>query len=737
MSSKNSKIDFFKATLIMIALVITFLLLVLKSNVSESFNLEIGDVAPTKIKSPITTVNEYATDELKLEAENNTSAVYVIDEEKTTEMEKELDNFFLLIESKRVSYNAMIAYNSSLPEGSEPRVYNFETALEDYTATEAETLITMSTEDYSVFKSSIESVIDETLQAGIKTDEMPKTSVLVKDSLANKIDSKYVDIAYKLALSFLEPNNFIDEEITQANKDLAIENVEDVMIKEGQTIVDEGEIITLESYSLLNQLGFIEADASKVDIVEVLGYLAQCMIMLLLFLTFIVKFEIKSLESHSLCLAFFVIYLIGLLALSVITGSNYAANFSLLILLWVAVLIDFKVAFLMTIMLCIQGISLAGFTVVDVMYVLLAGFFMVSVSHQITERSKLVSTTIMLCLFNVAVTYVLNYFFTSTQVATNIFSVENRELIYVPLFATALVVCLAIGTMPLWEVMFGILTPTTLTELTKPSKPLLKRLTIEAPGTYHHSLIVANLSEAAAEKIGANFNLIRAACYYHDIGKLSNSSYFGENQNGVSMHTSLSPEESTKIIKAHVTDGIELAKKHKLPQKVMEIAFQHHGNTLVKFFYYKALENNPDAKEEDFRYTSNRPQTKEAGIIMLADTVEAAVRSMIKTLASDDELKAYISKLINDKISDGQLSECELTYKEVEVVKETFFGVFQGMYHERVVYPEKKETPKVEDATIKDKLDTTTSYDSKEKEEDVEEVTEVDDEEKSHVDEKE
>lgn len=254
-------------------------------------------------------------------------------------------------------------------------------------------------------------------------------------------------------------------------------------------------------------------------------------------------------------------------------------------------------------------------------------------------------------------------------------------------------VVIAVGSLPFWEATFEANTPLRLLELTNPNNELLRRLMIEAPGTYHHSLIVANLAETAAYEIGANTALARAGAYYHDIGKLKNPQMFSENQAGYNPHDDLAPETSAKIITQHPKDGVEMGRVHGLPNVILDVIREHHGTSLVKFFYFKALKlyGADNVNEADYRYQGVIPSTRESAVVMLADTVEAAVRSMLgsgKTLA---EAESVIKTLIKDKLDDGQLNNSGLGIHELEIIRRAFLKVFQGMYHERVAYPKQEE----------------------------------------------
>jgi hypothetical protein len=245
-----------------------------------------------------------------------------------------------------------------------------------------------------------------------------------------------------------------------------------------------------------------------------------------------------------------------------------------------------------------------------------------------------------------------------------------------------------VGILPVFEYLFKTVTNISLLELADFNNPLLQRMILEAPGTYHHSLIVGNLSEAASNAIGANALLARIGAYYHDIGKLQKPEYFSENQMHESKHDDLTPTMSKMVIINHVKDGVELAKKYKFNPRLIDFIERHHGNSLVYYFYRRALENleEEQIKEDGFRYAGPRPNTKETAIVMLADTAEAAVRSLKEHPPT--KIAEATHKVINNKFIDGQLDECDLTLRDLEKIASIFIRILSGIYHSRVTYPE-------------------------------------------------
>jgi len=268
------------------------------------------------------------------------------------------------------------------------------------------------------------------------------------------------------------------------------------------------------------------------------------------------------------------------------------------------------------------------------------------------------------------------------------------QTIYIAFFAVVSgVVCAGFvsGFIPVVEALFQYTTDIKLLELANLNSPLLRDLMVRAPGTYHHSVLVGNLVEAAAESINANPLLARVAAYYHDVGKISKSHYFIENQSGEeNRHDKLTPNMSALILISHIKEGAELAREKHLGQAIIDIIRQHHGTALIKFFYDRAqtqaAAGGQTVEEKDFRYPGPKPQTREAGIVMLGDCVEAASRSLVNP--SPDRIQGMVQKIINNIFIDGQLDECELTLHNLHEIAKSFNRILNGIFHHRVDYPE-------------------------------------------------
>jgi putative nucleotidyltransferase with HDIG domain len=348
----------------------------------------------------------------------------------------------------------------------------------------------------------------------------------------------------------------------------------------------------------------------------------------------------------------------------------------------VSILISPRIAIMVNIMMSILAGFLGGFDMQIVAIMLLTGILASGMVARTHHRSTIILAGTAVSLVNILI----------------IFSVGilNREdisgLLYNGMYGAiggVLSAVFTIGTLPFFESAFDIITPVKLLELSNPNQPILRRLLIEAPGTYYHSILVGNLAEAAAEDIGANPLLCRVGAYYHDIGKLKRPYFFKENQiTKDNPHDKITPNLSALVITSHVKDGIEIAEKNKLPSAVVRIIEEHHGNTLVAYFYYKALkaEGAEGVDEVKFRYPFRKPQTKEAAIVMAADSVEAYIRSL--TEPTKDQVEQGVRKIIKDKLNDAQLDECDLTLKDLEMIGRAFVKVLAGIFHDRIEYPE-------------------------------------------------
>ena len=338
----------------------------------------------------------------------------------------------------------------------------------------------------------------------------------------------------------------------------------------------------------------------------------------------------------------------------------------------VSILISIEAALVLNIFVCIVGLFIFNGNLYYLLYFLVTGSFAAIFIKYTKKRNHVLFVSLGIGITNAVSMFALGLFL------ENGYSTELLNNSLYSGIAGILTVIVVMGSLPFWEAVFEINTPFKLMDLTNPNNEIMRRIMIEAPGTYHHSLIVANLAETAAFDVEANAMLARVGAYYHDIGKLSYPLYFSENQVGENVHDRMEPSNSARIIIQHVKLGLEMADEYKLPNIIKNIIAEHHGTTFVKYFYYKAVKKygKENINEEDFRYLGPIPQTKEAAIVMLADTVEAAVRSTISDGKDLNQVEIIISSLIKDKLDDGQLNECDVTIKELDIIKKIIFKSF-------------------------------------------------------------
>ena len=353
--------------------------------------------------------------------------------------------------------------------------------------------------------------------------------------------------------------------------------------------------------------------------------------------------------------------------------------------LLMTMLINYKISLFVNSMNVIIVAALTGFNSQVIIIAIVNALVGATILRKMQQRNDILYSTLYIAVLSGVITF-----------ATGVILSSNLKDIFLnsafSIIGTVFAGVLATGLLPFLESTFNIVTTLKLLELSNPNTPLLKKLLMEAPGTYHHSMLVANLAELAAEEVKANPVIARIGAYYHDVGKTTRPYFFKENQiSKENPHDKITANLSTLIIISHVKEGLELAKEYNIPEVIQDIIAQHHGTTLVKYFYYTVKNNseNPDeVREEDFRYPGPIPSTKEAGIIMLADSVEAAVRSINEP--TKGKIEEMVNNIIKDKLHSGQLNDCDLTLKDLETIRKCFLKTLNGIYHQRIEYPTEK-----------------------------------------------
>ena len=504
-------------------------------------------------------------------------------------------------------------------------------------------------------------------------------------------DKKERDVVTDFVNSILNVNLIYDKEATESEKRLKAEDVQPIYniieVQKNESILSKGERIGKDHIEKLKGIEQSEPSVMKAGgVFAVLILVGLFMLLTVLYL----KFYEPSLAAGNkeLVILSFITILI-LIAAKVIVISPWPSNLVPVAVgsMLIAILINSRLAIITTCFLSILIGMISGGRLDIAGMSLVGGIIGVFAMKGVRRRSQVITAGLcvgfanMSYLIGMGLIRALDF---NTAITESFFGFINGLI-------SAVIVT---GVLPIFENMFKVTTDISLLELADLNHPILKEMVIKAPGTYHHSLVVGNLAEAACEAIKANPLLARVSSYFHDIGKIEKASYFSENQLSPadSAHDKLSPTMSSLIITSHVKNGVELAKKYKLNRNIMDIINQHHGTGLVFYFFKRALEKVKDEEvgEQSFRYPGPKPQTKEAACVLLADSVEAASRTLDDPTSS--RIKGLVRKVINNKFIDGQLDECELTLKDLERISEVFTHILTGIFHTRVEYPEEPET---------------------------------------------
>jgi len=485
---------------------------------------------------------------------------------------------------------------------------------------------------------------------------------------------------YKRLVAFLlEPNVIFSKEKTEERIEEVFANVPKTKgeVLKGEIIIEKHKRVTKEAMEILSALESTYISIGTWEIIKTLflrNFLYFAIIFFLYNIGRVTKSDLFG-DKHIYFIALLsAIYLI-LGKIVYVTDTIYLLPISFFIFLF-ALYFDFYSALIFTIIFAsLFGIPLNSMPIF--IYLFVSGVVAAFSTQTINTRLSLYRPMIYIAAANVAAIL----FADAYLLKGHINFLHLGEGMINSILGSVLFVLL----LPLFEKLFDFTTDLTLLELGNLNLPLFKEMAIEAPGSYHHSIVVGSLAEAAARVIGADPILARVGAYYHDIGKLKKPEYFIENQIGVkNPHDTLKPQMSTLIIISHVKDGVEMAKKMKLPRKLINIIERHHGTTTIELFYRKALHMSTDVAEETFRYPGPKPKTKEAAVIMLADSVEAAARSEKNITVT--KLQKILKENIQKKFNDGQLDECPINRQELEQIKPAFLSVLTGVFHPRIEY---------------------------------------------------
>ncbi len=533
--------------------------------------------------------------------------------------------------------------------------------------------------------------LDKILRVGISESDYENNDIhlLVVNNMATNVSRRQISIISALLEQVIVPNLVVDEFATEIARKNAMNSVKpyEITFQKGDKILFEGEPVTRLKRDALRQAGYnvYELNWQGLSAIYILVLLTT-----LMFLGYMKFFEKKFLESSYLAISAVLSIIIAIIVTVIPTGfSPYILPLPAYMIM-MSIFLNPRVACIATVILATVISAGAQYDIQWLItFVLLAVISMIAISRiRYSRRVDLIKTGFHISAAGLVILLSIYLLEKCLIDVSNILIVQNSVLLFLNGILSSII---ALGLFPVFESWFKIITPYGLAELADHNQPLLKRLQFEAPGTYHHSLMVSNLCEAAAEAIGANPILARVGAFYHDIGKLKRPLFFVENQSYFGIenpHTKLNPRLSKMVITAHPKDGVELAKEYGLPPIIHNFILQHHGEGLASYFYNQAVQEEgiENVKEEQFRYTGPKPNTKETAILMIADAVESAVRSLKNP--TPEEIEKIIDKIIVERLNDTQLADSPLTLHDLKVIAATFSRILRGMQHNRIKYQE-------------------------------------------------
>lgn len=662
-------------------------LLLITGLTAKRYNLKVGDIPKVDIKAPREVKDEVSTEAKLQQAIESVPIQYNKKPEVKTNILNNLNGFFSKVAQLR---DSQLEDKDKLQKLKSE--YDMNLADDDYMA-----ILALNKDDMKKLQDFLQKTLSDIYDNNNISDntqndnqddiKKAQENILLKVSTSD-LSKNLKDLATTIGYSQISPNFFYDKEKTEEFRKEAQKKVSPVMIKKDQTIVKEGEPVTEHEIEILKDLGLLN-NSPYFQWHVYLSLAVLVTLVLLLQWIYIYKYHEKVFEDVKMIIMINILNCLAILLSRVIGMVSPFLIPLTFIPMIMALLVNHRLSLTLNVLNCVLINVAVGFNL-DIVILAIVNIVVGSIIlKKMQQRNDILIASLYVLIINIALAFSMGFL-----LSNNILDVAQKSMFTG--IASIVSGILVIGFLPLFESVFDIVTTIKLLELSNPNAPLLKRLLMEAPGTYHHSIMVGNLAEVAAEEVGGNSLLARVSAYYHDIGKIKRPYFFKENQLGKdNPHDKLTPNLSTLIIMSHVKDGSEMAKEYKLPKIIKDIIEEHHGTSLVKYFYLimkNSSEELESINEEDFKYPGPIPGTKESGIIMLADGVEAAVRS----ISEPDEAKIteMVNNIVKDRLNEGQLDNCDLSLRDINKIKKAFLTVLVGIYHHRIEYPEDKFSKK-------------------------------------------
>ena len=678
-----------------------------------TYTVELNQVAKETIRAPRTLEDKAQTEKNQQIAMDVVSDVLVFDQERMTKQLTNIQQFFQAIKSVASKASAEIIKTDQSNSSEESvtrvattqeRVQYFKKSLEKENQSIREfaifipdkyisQLLQANNEQLASYEKTLKSVVETQMKNAISESTVTKAQEEAKKTLFySDFSDTERDLLGQLVTVSVIVNNVVDKEATQKAKEVAKAAVNPVKILQGQVLVQEGHVISDQDIRLLELFGLSN---SKPNYHELLSYIVFLFAIVVFLAVYYRQTIALSSDTVTVMSVFALVFVSGVFVLKILALVQQKGVEHIGLVFPISGFVYLLYRLTKSLRLTIVSIVLMPIfswyyfsQTTNILHLILTTVFLsiiawIGIVHEEFWKNQIWLKRFMKHLFYPVLLGIPFVFYSNYE-----FQTQQTMFIFLFLLLSGfLSFLLPVILMPYLSYVFEDSSVLLWAELSNPNQPLLKDLITQAPGTYHHSLMVANISANCVEAIGGDSQLARVACYYHDIGKLEHPLFFIENLPGhmESPHKMLSAEESVHIIFNHVTKGVEILKQHQLPQAVIDICAQHHGTTLMKYFYAEALKNNPDVKEEDFRYPGPKPQTKEAAIINIVDSAEAATRAMKEPTL--EKVEALVHSIIMNRLEDEQFVECDITMKEIAIVEKMIVTSLNGTFHSRIEYP--------------------------------------------------
>lgn len=711
------KIGKFFLPLLFLLFFICSFLVIFTSVRTKSIHYYEGQVVEESIRANKTIENTEATKKRRQIAAEAVTPEYTFQEDIAKQQYQYVNRLFELV--KKVEKNAQEKYQEALDNQKADDVApsisvtdeivdlkkQFEsldadslTFYQNFDDTFYKELFSISSEELNEIQSLSLKYIDQEFKKQIKEADV---TAILKELNQQVNELKTTETSKNLVKTILSkaivPNSFLNEKKTEQLRQKARDDVQPVMIYQGEIIVREGSQIDAAAMEKLKLLGLTNQRGSIFPMVALI-----LAIVLQLIVLYSITRQEKDLKRRIIKIVFYLLMMFVSIVVMKTIQVIQDESISYLSLLYPAMFTPFTVNVLLERRLAIVAalfqVILVNFIFYDaigtsVVTIIVIAYLFAGLMGTLMKRHNLYNQRLQAMLLALGFPFFMNVIVVIMQGMS--FSDTKTYLTLICGFiGNVISLLLMVGLFPYIELLVSDDSMIVLNELSNPNHPLLKQLLEEAPGTYHHSMMVANLSANAVAAINGRSLLTRVACYYHDIGKLKHANFFVENlpHGAENPHNFLLPEDSKQIIFGHVIDGAKILEQYHMPQMVIDICNQHHGTTLMKFFYVKAKERDPQTKESDYRYPGPKPQTKEAAVVSIADSCEAAVRAMDHP--SNEKIQKFVHQLIESRILDGQLNESGVTLNELAIIEKSIVNGLCSTFHSRIKYPKMESEAK-------------------------------------------